>query len=117
MRRKDRRRTNRYPAGWMARYSPDGLSGGWSRCEVVDVSEAGAGLILSGPPVEKDTRLTLELQGNDGDPNGSQLQGTVRHVSMSPDGTMHIGVEFAPDEGALVVLKITNDMATVLTAV
>jgi hypothetical protein len=36
---------------------------------------------------------------------------------MSPDGTMHIGVEFAPEQNALVVLKITSELATVLTAV
>jgi hypothetical protein len=101
----------------MARYRPDGLPGTWSRCEVVDVSEGGAGLILSGPPVEQDMRLTLALEMNDVDPLGGQVQGTVRHVSMSPDGTMHIGVEFAPDQAALVVLKITTELAPVLDAV
>ena len=96
MSRNDRRKTHRRPAGWVAKYSADGLPGEWSRCEVVDISEGGAGLILSGPSVEKDTRLTLEVHLNNGDPAGNQVQGTVRHVSMSPDGTMHIGVEFAP---------------------
>src|SRR4051812_39987389 len=105
MRRKDRRKTNRYPAGWMARYSPDGIPGCWSRCEVIDISEAGAGLNVSGPPVETGTQLTLALPTKDGDPIGSQVQGTVRHVSMSPDGTMHIGIEFAPDQAALVVVE------------
>jgi hypothetical protein len=50
----------------VADYSPEGLPGSWSRCEVIDVSEGGAGLILSGPSVDKDTRFTLELQVNDG---------------------------------------------------
>jgi hypothetical protein len=117
MRRKERRSTPRYAAGWMARYSPDGQPSSWSRCEVVNVSEGGAGLILSGPPVEKDTRLTLELEMNDRDPLGGQVQGTVKHVSMTPDGTMHIGIEFAPDQAALVVLKITSELAPVLDAV
>jgi hypothetical protein len=36
---------------------------------------------------------------------------------MSPDGTMHIGVEFAPNAAALVVVKITNELAPILTAV
>ena len=35
---------------------------------------------------------------------------------VSPDGTVHIGVEFAPDQGALVVLKVTSDLAPVLDA-
>jgi hypothetical protein len=116
MTRKDRRRTNRYPAGWIARYSSDS-PGGWSRCDVVDVSEAGAGLVLSGPPVETGTRLTLELHANDGDPVGRQVQGIVRHVLMSPDGTMHIGVEFAPDQEGIVVLKVTNELAVLLAEV
>jgi len=41
----------------------------------------------------------------------------VKHVEMSPDGTMHIGVEFAPDAAAVVVLKITNELAPILNAV
>ena len=117
MKRNDRRKTPRHSAGWMARYNPEGISGTWSRCEVVDISKAGAGLVLSGPPVEKDTRLTLEVEADDGDPNGTMLEGTVKHVSMSPDGTVHIGIEFAPEAAALVVLKITNEVATILTAI
>jgi hypothetical protein len=101
----------------MARYSPDGQPSSWSRCEVVNVSEGGAGLILSGPQVETGTSLTLELEMNDRDPLGGQVQGTVKHVSMTPDGTMHIGIEFAPDQAALVVLKITRELAPVLDAV
>jgi len=101
----------------MAKYNPEGVAGSWSRCEVVDVSEAGAGVILSGPPVEQDTRLTLEFEADDGNPNGTRLEGTVKHVTMSPDGTVHIGIEFAPDAAALVVFKITNELATILTAV
>jgi hypothetical protein len=30
---------------------------------------------------------------------------------------MHIGIEFAPDQAALVVLKITSELAPVLDAV
>jgi hypothetical protein len=101
----------------MAKYTPEGVSGAWSRCDVIDVSEAGAGLILSGPAVEKDTRLTLEVEADDAHASPTRLEGTVKHVTMSPDGTMHIGVEFAPDSAALVVLKITNELATILTAV
>jgi len=101
----------------MAEYTAAGVAGSWSRCEVIDISEAGAGLILEGPPVDKDTRLTLELAGGGVDSNRSRLEGTVKHVTMSPDGTMHIGVEFSPDSAALVVLKITNELATILTAV
>ena len=112
MGRKERRKNPRHPVGWVAEYTADGLAGGWSRCEVVDISEAGAGLILSGAPVEADTRLTLELAAD-----GSRLEGTVKHVTMSPDGTMHIGVEFTPDASAVVVVKVTNELATILTAV
>ena len=117
MGRKERRKTPRHPVGWLAKYSPEGVAGSWSRCEVVNISEGGAGLILSGPPVEQDARLTLELQVGDGDLNDSRLEGTVKHVEMSPDGTMHIGVEFAPDAAAVVVLKITNELAPILNAV
>jgi hypothetical protein len=112
MRRKERRNNARHPVGWLAEYSAEGIAGTWSRCEVIDISEAGAGLILEGPLVETDTRLTLELAADH-----SRLEGTVKHVTMSPDGTMHIGVEFSPDSAAVVVLKITNELATILTAV
>ena len=117
MGRKERRKNPRYPVGWMATYSADGVSGSWSRCEVVNVSEAGAGLILSGPAVEEDTRLTVELEADAANPSGGRLEGTVKHVSMAPDGTVHVGVEFAPDAAAVVVFKITNELSTILTAV
>jgi hypothetical protein len=114
MTRRDQRKAARRPAGWLARFSPDGTRDGWSRCEVVDVSETGAGLIASGTPVEEGTRLTLELPGNDGDQSGMQLQGIVKHSTTSPDGTMHLGIEFAPDQPAVVVVKITDDLWTML---
>jgi PilZ domain-containing protein len=101
----------------MARYSADGVSGSWSQCEVVNISEGGAGLVLAGPAVERDTRLTLELAADDEHPDGKRVEATVNHVTMSPDGTMNIGIEFADDVAALVVLKITNELAPILTAV
>ena len=117
MKRKDRRQVPRYPAGWMARYSANGVSGSWSQCEVVDISEGGAGLVLAGPGVERDTRLTLQLAADGENPEGQRVEGIVKHVTMSPDGTMNIGIEFASDAAALLVLKITNELAPILTAV
>lgn len=111
---RERRRADRRPAGWIARFSPDGARDAWSRCKVVDVSETGAGLIASGTPIEEGTVLTLELPGNDGEPTGTQLDAIVRHVTTSPDGTMHLGIEFAPDQPAVVVVKITDDLWTML---
>ena len=117
MKRKDRRKSPRYPVGWMARYSADGVSGSWSQCEVVNISDGGAGLVLTGSAVERDTRLTLELPADAENPGGQRVEGTVKHVTMSPDGTMNIGIEFASEAAALVVLKITNELAPILTAV
>jgi hypothetical protein len=69
------------------------------------------------PGVERDTRLTLELAGDGENPERRRVEGTVKHVTMSPDGTMNIGIEFESDAAALVVLKITNELAPILTAV
>jgi len=115
MRGSERRRADRRPAGWIARLRPDGARDAWSRCKVVDVSETGAGLIASGTPIEEGTRLTLELPGDDGESTGAQMHAIVRHVTTSPDGTMHLGIEFAPDQPAVVVVKITDDLWTMLT--
>jgi len=117
VKRKDRRKAARYPVGWVARYSADGVPGAWSQCEVVNISGGGAGLVLTGPAVERDTRLTLELAGDGENPERQRVEGTVKHVTMSPDGTMNIGIEFESDAAALVVLKITNELAPILTAV
>jgi hypothetical protein len=117
MKRKDRRKTDRHPAGWIARYSPDHSHDGWARCEVVDVSEAGACLVLSGAPVEPGTWLTLELPAGDGTSDDVQVKGIVRHTATSPDGTMHIGVEFSGDESAVVVVKITDELGAALAGV
>lgn len=111
---KERRKADRHPAGWIARFSPGGTRDGWSRCEVVDVSETGAGLVASGTPIEEGTRLTLELPGGDGEPSGTRLEAIVRHVATSPDGTMHLGIEFAPDQPAVVVVKLTDDLWSML---
>jgi len=111
---KERRKADRHPAGWIARFSPGGARDGWSRCEVVDVSETGAGLVASGTPIEAGTRLTLELPGDGRDPTGSRLEAVVRHATTSPDGTMHLGIEFAPDQGAVVVVKLDDDLWTML---
>ena len=95
MRLRNRREDERHPAGWIATYSP-GSSEAWFSCEALDVSATGAGLILSGPGVEVGAPLILELQVNDGQPNGIRLEGTVRNVVPLDDRRTRVGVEFEP---------------------
>lgn len=58
-----------------------------------------------------------ELPPSDGEPTGVLLQGTVRHAAVSPDGTMHVGIEVSPDQSAVVVVKVTEALAAALVRV
>jgi hypothetical protein len=41
----------------------------------------------------------------------------VRHAAVSPDGTMHVGIEVSPDQSAVVVVKVTEALAAALVRV
>jgi hypothetical protein len=92
---KDRRRTKRHEVEWTARYSA-GSPGAWYPCKALDVSEAGAGLILFGAPIPIGGSLTLEVQVDDGTAHSILLHATVTNATPCPDGAERVGVEFAP---------------------
>jgi hypothetical protein len=84
------------PAGrsvvvWDARYRARyGIQ--WGRCQVLDISMRGAGLLLVENIEEALTDVVLEIRTMDGS-YGIALTGEVRHSSTA-DGQHRIGIEF-----------------------
>jgi hypothetical protein len=65
----------------------------WHDCQVLDVSDDGAGLQLFGS-IPRDEVVVLELRDQVAQANGLQLRSRVCHVAESADGTVRAGVEF-----------------------
>jgi c-di-GMP-binding flagellar brake protein YcgR len=114
----NRRRASRQPVGWLAKYHPAGPWDAWYRCQAVDVSPTGVGLILFGPTVASGDGITVQLVVDDGQPtSGVHLRGTVRNSTSSADGTMRVGVEFVSltpvEESLFAALRTQESMAAV----
>ncbi len=91
---KRRRRARRETAGWLGRYALDTRGWpDWSRCRVVDVSVAGVGLELLGPPVAVGERVAVDLQLLRSNMARITLTGEVRHAA-AVEGTLRVGVRF-----------------------
>ena len=76
---------------WGARYrTPDTDS--WLRCQVIDLSVHGAGLVLIDDTSESLSSVVVELSEPDST-YGLFLSGEVRHDSLV-DGRRRIGIEF-----------------------
>jgi hypothetical protein len=91
----DRRRTAREPCDDFARYLiVEHADRGWGTCRVVDRSEGGAALLLSGPPwprYRSEWRLLLEIA--DGTDEGERIA-CVRNTTVTEHGRVRLGVEF-----------------------
>ena len=116
----NRRKASRHPAGWLAKYHSAGSWDAWYRCQAVDVSPTGIGLILFGPAVASGDAISVQLLVDDGQPtSGVHLRGTVRNTMSSEDGTMRVGVEFVsltPVEESLFAALRTQEAMTAVPA-
>jgi hypothetical protein len=95
----ERRRFGRVAADEVARYLiADHCERGWGTCRVIDRSPAGAALLLAGPPwprYRSEWRLRIEFTGAvTGD---RERMAFVRNTTLTEDGRIRIGVEFAPE--------------------
>jgi hypothetical protein len=94
---KERRRRGRYQAAhWTARYRWGGASG-WRECELVDVSEDGAGFqaFMLGTDANHQADVELELVDRaDPERDPLRLAGRVRHIARSEAGHIRVGMQF-----------------------
>jgi hypothetical protein len=112
---KERRRRPRHAAAhWGGRYRFGGAAA-WRECELVDLSESGAGFqafILPTDAVQV-TDVELELvDRTDLDPDPLRLKGRVAHLARSHAGHLRVGVEFVgltPLEGRLLATLFRRD--------
>ena len=89
--RESRPYNDRICVTWRARYrTPDTDS--WLRCEVIDLSAHGAGLVLIDESNESPSSVVVELS-EPGSTYGLVLIGEVRHDSLV-DGRRRVGIEF-----------------------
>ena len=89
--REGRPYNNRLRVTWAARYRTSD-SGSWLRCQVIDLSVHGAGLIVIDDTNEPLSSVVLELS-EPGCTYGLVLNGEVRHDSLV-DGRRRVGIEF-----------------------
>jgi hypothetical protein len=114
---KERRRRPRHGAAhWQGRYRFGGASA-WRDCELVDVSESGAGfqafmLATDALPLA-DVELELVDRG-DPEPDPLRFTGQVRHLARSNAGHVRVGIEFvgvSELEGRLLAMLFRRDAA------
>jgi hypothetical protein len=107
-RRFRRRRQPRHRAGWFGQYRIEGRADdGWHACRVLDVSYAGAGLELLGPPAQVDERLDVELQATHATAVDRSVHALVRHVDPGDGGGLVVGVAFLqPDDSQHALLRL-----------
>ena len=114
---KERRRRPRHGAAhWEGRYRLSGASG-WRNCELVDVSESGAGfqafMLTSDVLSMADVELEL-VDRSDPEPDPLRLRGRVAHLTRSNAGHVRVGMEFvdlSALEGRLVAMLFRRDAA------
>jgi hypothetical protein len=112
---KERRRRPRHPAAhWQSRYRLGGATA-WRHCELVDVSEAGAGFqaYMLATDVLPLADVELELvDRDDPQPDPLRLTGRVRHLTRSDAGHVRVGMEFvglSDLEGRLLAMLFRRD--------
>jgi hypothetical protein len=106
---RDRRRESRQGAGWLGSYRlPGQAAAGWAQCRILDISSAGVGLELFGPPwPPEEPGVAIVLRFDAGVPAGSltaQVSGRIRNSAASRFGFVRVGVEFVglnPEQRAL----------------
>jgi hypothetical protein len=112
---KERRRRPRHAAAhWEGRYRFAGAPG-WRSCELVDVSERGAGfqafMLATDALPMADVELEL-VDGADPAPDRLRLQGRIAHLTRSNAGHVRVGVEFVDLtdlEGRLLAMLFRRD--------
>jgi hypothetical protein len=94
---KERRRRPRHRAAhWQGRYRFGGAPG-WRSCELVDVSETGAGFQAFMLPTDALPMAEVELElvdRHDPEPDPLRFKGRVAHLTRSHAGHVRIGMEF-----------------------
>jgi hypothetical protein len=91
-----RRRPRRAAADWQGRYRFGGATG-WRDCELVDVSDGGAGFQAYLLPTDALPFADVELELTDraeSRPDPFRLAARVRHLARSEAGHVRVGVEF-----------------------
>ncbi len=112
---KERRRRPRHGAAhWQGRYRFGGATA-WRECELVDVSQTGAGfqafMLATDAMPMADVELEL-VDRADPEPEPLRLTGRVRHLARSSAGHVRVGVEFvglSELEGRLVAMLFRRD--------
>jgi hypothetical protein len=94
---KERRRRPRHGAAhWEGRYRFGGAPG-WRSCELVDVSDSGAGfqafMLATDALPMAEVELELVDRG-DPAPDPLRLQGRIAHLTRSNAGHVRVGMEF-----------------------
>ena len=112
---KERRRRPRHGAAhWQGRYRFGGAPG-WRTCELVDVSETGAGFqaFMLATDVAPMAEVELELvDRSDPEPDPVRIQGRVAHLTRSNAGHVRVGMEFvdlSQFEGRLLAMLFRRD--------
>ena len=112
---KERRRRPRHAASqWQGRYRFGGATG-WRECELVDVSEIGAGFQAFMLPTDASPLADVELElvdRTDPEPDPLRFTGRVRHLTRSNAGHVRVGMEFAgltDREGRLLAMLFRRD--------
>ena len=89
------RRVLRREVDWTTRYMFEGAGDhDWRACRVLDISRGGAGVELFDTTVDeaRKHRVVLEFELA---PAVFRLRGEVRHASLSDEGAVHAGLQFA----------------------
>jgi hypothetical protein len=89
------RRVLRREVDWTTRYMFEGTRDqDWRACRVLDISRGGAGVQLFNATVDEARahRVVLEFELA---PAVFRLRGEVRHASLSDEGAVHAGLQFA----------------------
>jgi hypothetical protein len=112
---KERRRRPRHGAAhWQGRYRFGGATG-WRECELIDVSETGAGFQAFMLPTDASPLAEVELElvdRADPEPDPLRFTGRVRHLARSNAGHVRVGMEFAgltDLEGRLLAMLFRRD--------
>jgi hypothetical protein len=109
-----RRRPRNGAAQWQGRYRFGGATG-WRECELVDVSETGAGFQAFMLPTDASPLADVELElidPADPMPDPLRVRGRVRHLARSNAGHVRVGMEFAgltELEGRLLAMLFRRD--------
>lgn len=111
-----RRRPRRAAAEWQGRYRFDGATG-WRDCELIDVSDGGAGFQAYLLPTDVLPLADVELELTNRTvprPDPFRVPARVRHIARSDAGHVRVGVEFvglSELEAQLIAMLFRRDAA------